>query len=334
MNPVNGINVRIYFLARDENFTHRFVPVPTEIEQKTMAIAISRRTVSWWSGRILGIPKAISREGIQRKRQFDAPSNPACMKSAESLQGTGRDTVQTMCLVIHAFVRRVLITGRGLFGLIEYDIPSSFLFLPSLPILEANEKRCTRQTHWITFLCVNLWDTQISQIVWDTYVISYRWNEDPTQAETGSPIPNLVTFSTITTTSPPNFPRNLKTGKRVNHPSLPHPRRNDLKRSGQRVFSKQDTKDIHKIKGRKSWRELKVIPTLSLSPSCTPPRESGGSCSLALLKEASLTPERGETAHRGLEREKEGGRERGWTTESLCTCDEETERPRWAFLGY
>lgn len=160
MNPVNGINVRIYFLARDENFTHRFVPVPTEIEQKTMAIAISRRTVSWWSGRTLGIPKAISREGIQRKRQFDAPSNPACMKSAESLQGTGRDTVQTMCLVIHAFVRRVLITGRGLFGLIEYDIPSSFLFLPSLPILEANEKRCTRQTHWITFLCVNL-----SQIV-------------------------------------------------------------------------------------------------------------------------------------------------------------------------
>lgn len=137
-----------------------FFPFQPRSEQKTMAIAIPRSRNGRCLGGTLGIPKAISREGIQRKRQFDAPSNPACMKSAESLQGTGRDTVQTMCLVIHAFVRRVLITGRGLFGLIEYDIPSSFLFHPSLPILEANEKRCTRQIHWTTCLYVNL-----SQIV-------------------------------------------------------------------------------------------------------------------------------------------------------------------------
>lgn len=76
-----------------------------------------RRAVKLWV-----FPGRFRREGrgIQRK-QFDAPSNPTCMKSVESLQGTGRDTVQTMCLVIHAFVRRVLITGWRLFGLIEYD---------------------------------------------------------------------------------------------------------------------------------------------------------------------------------------------------------------------
>lgn len=156
MNPVNGINVRIYFLEMKILPIDFFPFQPRSSKRRWQLRSRDGRCL----GGTLGIPKAISREGIQRKRQFDAPSNPACMKSAESLQGTGRDTVQTMCLVIHAFVRRVLITGRGLFGLIEYDIPSSFLFLPSLPILEANEKRCTRQTHWITFLCVNL-----SQIV-------------------------------------------------------------------------------------------------------------------------------------------------------------------------
>lgn len=327
MNPVNGINVRIYFLEMKILSIDLFPFQPRSSKRRWQLRSRDGRclggAVELWV-----FPRPFRGRGSNASGNLMHRRIPRVWK-ARNLSRGPEETLCKRCASLSTRLCAVLITGRGLFGLIEYDIPSSFLFLPSLPILEANEKRCTRQTHWITFLCVNL-----SQIVWDTYVISYRWNEDPTQAETGSPIPNLVTFSTITTTSPPNFPRNLKTGKRVNHPSLPHPRRNDLKRSGQRVFSKQDTKDIHKIKGRKSWRELKVIPTLSLSPSCTPPRESGGSCSLALLKEASLTPERGETAHRGLEREKEGGRERGWTTESLCTCDEETERPRWAFLGY
>lgn len=72
-------------------------------------------SLSSCSGQTSGIPWPFRREGrgIERKQQFDAPPNSTCMKSVESLQGTGTDTVQTMCLVIHAFLRRVLIKGRS-----------------------------------------------------------------------------------------------------------------------------------------------------------------------------------------------------------------------------
>lgn len=147
-----------------------------------MAIAISRRTVSW-SGRTLGIPKAISREGIQRKRQFDAPSNPACMKSAESLQGTGRDTVQTMCLVIHAFVRGVNY-GAGIVWLNRVWY-SFFLPFPPFPPNFGSERKALHSS-----------DTLDNVLMRKSFANRLRYTRDLVSLKRGSHASrNWVTYS-------------------------------------------------------------------------------------------------------------------------------------------
>lgn len=126
----------------------------------------------------------------------------------------------------------------------------------------------------------------------------------------------------------PNFPRNLKVQPRLTTVSLTV--REERATAGQRASLSKTQKTSIKSTEKK-WRELKVIPVwLSVTRALARSRESCGSCSSTIKR--SLSPPREVRQREPCPR---GGQRRVYAGLDLVFARVmETERPRWAFLGY